>query len=47
MITDEGLEILQNMEAGRAGTGYDNAGDVVREHGQNFVRRVQFANQGL
>ncbi|MGB0460402.1 MAG: PulJ/GspJ family protein [Opitutales bacterium] len=47
MITDEGLQILQNMEAGRAGTGYDNAGDVVREHGQNFVRRVQFANQGL
>ncbi|MGB0184708.1 MAG: hypothetical protein ACPF9Q_04690, partial [Opitutales bacterium] len=47
MITDEGLEILQNMEAGRSGTGYDNAADVVREHGQNFVRRVQFSGQGL
>ena len=47
MITDEGLEILQNLEAGRSGTGYDNAADVVREHGQNFVRRVQFAGQGL
>lgn len=47
MITDEGLEILQNIEAGRSGTGYDNAADVVREHGQNFVRRVQFSGQGL
>ena len=47
MITDEGLEILQNIEAGRSGTGYDDAEDVVREHGQNFVRRVQFAGQGL
>lgn len=47
MITDEGLEILQNMEAGRSGTGYDKAADVVREHGQNFVRRVQFSGQGL
>jgi prepilin-type N-terminal cleavage/methylation domain-containing protein len=47
MITNEGLEILQNMEAGRAGTGYDKPEDVVREHGQNFIRRIQFAGQGL
>lgn len=47
MITDEGLEILQNMAAGRSGTGYDDAKDVVREHGQKFIRRVQFAGQGF
>jgi hypothetical protein len=47
MITDEGLEILQNMAAGRSGTGYTDAEDVVREHGQKFMRRVQFAGQGF
>jgi hypothetical protein len=47
MITDEGLEILQNLEAGRSGTGYDEPKDVVREHGQKFIRRVQFAGQGF
>lgn len=47
MITDEGLEILQNIEAGRVGTGYEEATDVVREHGQKFIRRVQFAGQGF
>ncbi len=47
MITDEGLEILQNLETGRSGTGYDEAEDVVREHGQKFIRRVQFAGQGF
>ena len=47
MITDEGLEILQNLAAGRSGTGYTDAEDVVREHGQKFMRRVQFAGQGF
>jgi prepilin-type N-terminal cleavage/methylation domain-containing protein len=47
MVTDEGMEILQNLEAGRSGSGYDDPEDVVREHGERFVRRVQFAGQGL
>ena len=47
MITDEGLEILQNLEAGRSGTGYTDAKDVVREYGEKFIRRVQFAGQGF
>lgn len=47
MITDEGLEILQNLEAGRSGTGYTDAKDIVREHGEKFIRRVQFAGQGF
>ncbi|CAI8274483.1 MAG: Uncharacterised protein [Opitutia bacterium UBA7350] len=47
MITDEGLEILQNIEAGRTGTGYKDAKEVVRKHGQRFIRRVQFAGQGF
>jgi len=49
ILSDEGMEILRNMELGRGGTGYDaNAGDdVVREHGEVFTRRVNFLARPL
>ncbi|MDQ8194706.1 prepilin-type N-terminal cleavage/methylation domain-containing protein [Coraliomargarita sp. SDUM461004] len=43
VLSDQGLEILENM----AGSGYDDVDDVVREHGDVFVRRVNFMARPL
>jgi prepilin-type N-terminal cleavage/methylation domain-containing protein len=48
IVSDEGLELLRLLNDGRAGTGYEDVGtetaedQVVREHGQTFIRRVNF-----
>jgi type II secretory pathway pseudopilin PulG len=48
VVSDEGLELLRLLEEGRAGTGYEDDGadtaeiQVVREHGEVFIRRVNF-----
>ncbi|MFQ3224869.1 MAG: prepilin-type N-terminal cleavage/methylation domain-containing protein [Lentimonas sp.] len=42
VVSDEGLEILRLLQDARAGTGYDDADDVVREYGEVFTRRVNF-----
>lgn len=53
MITDQGLEILQNMAEGRSGTGYVDGSfeskeeQVVREHAETYTRRVSFAARSL
>lgn len=44
VISDEGLELLQNIDEGRI---IDNAVDVVREHGEVFTRRVNFLARPL
>ncbi|MDQ8209322.1 prepilin-type N-terminal cleavage/methylation domain-containing protein [Coraliomargarita sp. SDUM461003] len=43
VLSDQGLGILENM----AGSGYDDVADVVREHGDIFVRRVNFLARPL
>ena len=51
VVSDQGLEILQNLADDRAGTGYANTeegvGNVVREHGEVYTRRVHFMAQPL
>ncbi len=42
VVSDEGLELLSLQAEGRAGTGYSNSEDIIREHGQTFTRRVYF-----
>lgn len=43
VLSDEGLRILENL----TGSGYANADDVVREHGEVFTRRVNFLARPL
>ena len=51
VVSDQGLEILQNLAEDRAGTGYANTAEgvanVVREHGEVYTRRVHFMMQAL
>ena len=51
VVSDQGLEILQNLAIDRAGTGYANTkegvANVVREHGEVYTRRVNFMAQSL
>lgn len=42
VVSDQGLDILRSLDEGRTGTGYNNGGEVVREHGEVFSRRVNF-----
>ncbi|MGC6605671.1 MAG: PulJ/GspJ family protein [Lentimonas sp.] len=42
VVSDQGLEFLQNIANGTGGTGYSNVDDIVREHGEIFTRRVNF-----
>lgn len=45
VISDEGAEILRNLDLNRSGTGYDDPKteqDVIVEHGEVFIRRVNF-----
>ena len=44
VISDEGLELLQNIDEGRINA---NSVDVVREHGEVFTRRVNFIARPL
>ncbi|WPJ97645.1 prepilin-type N-terminal cleavage/methylation domain-containing protein [Coraliomargarita algicola] len=43
VLSDEGLSILENL----AGSGYNHVDDVVREHGDVFIRRVNFLARPL
>jgi prepilin-type N-terminal cleavage/methylation domain-containing protein len=45
VVSDAGLEILSLPSL--AGTGYDDADDVVREYGEVFTRRVNFMARPL
>ena len=53
MITDQGLEMLQNVTEGRLGTGYVDEStmtaeeQIVREHSETFTRRVSFAGRAF
>jgi prepilin-type N-terminal cleavage/methylation domain-containing protein len=51
VVSDQGLEILQNLADDRAGTGYANTeegvANVVREHSEVYTRRVNFMAQSL
>ena len=47
VVSDEGLELLQRFEETGGFGGYDNAGDIVREYGETFTRRVNFMSQSL
>jgi prepilin-type N-terminal cleavage/methylation domain-containing protein len=48
VVSDEGLELLRLLNDNRTGTGYEDDGadtaeiQVVREHGDTFIRRVNF-----
>jgi prepilin-type N-terminal cleavage/methylation domain-containing protein len=43
VLSDAGLSILENL----AGSGYSDPVDVVREHGEVFIRRVNFLTRPL
>ena len=49
VVSDEGLELLRLLDEGRSGTGYSRSRpyDVVREHGEQFNRRVYFPSRPL
>lgn len=53
VLSEEGTELLQNLDANRAGTGYVDDSDgtaadkVVREHGEVFTRRVNILARPL
>ena len=47
VVSDYGLELLQLLDEGRSGTGYSKPEDVVREHGEQFNRRVYFPSQSF
>ena len=47
MVSDDGLELLRLLDEGRSGTGYSKPEDVVREHGEQFNRRVYFTSQSF
>ncbi len=42
VVSDDGIELLRLLDEGRSGTGYSSPNDVVREHGEQFNRRVYF-----
>ena len=45
VVSDDGLERLRLLDEGKSGTGYSKPEDVVREHGDQFYRRVYFPTQ--
>jgi prepilin-type N-terminal cleavage/methylation domain-containing protein len=51
VVSDQGLEILQNLAENQAGTGFANTAEgvanVVRQHGEVYTRRVNFMAQAL
>ena len=47
VVSDDGLELLRLLDEGRSGTGYSKPEDVVREHGEQFNRRVYFPSQSF
>ena len=47
VVSDYGLELLRLLDEGRSGTGYLSPYDVVREHGEQFNRRVYFPSQSF
>ncbi len=47
VVSDNGLELLRLLDEGRSGTGYSSPYDVVREHGEQFNRRVYFPSQSF
>jgi len=47
VVSDEGLDILNLLNEGVSGTGYDDTEDVIREHGEVFRRRVFFQGRPL
>jgi len=51
VVSDEGMEILANLQAGRGGTGFEDTqagrSDVIRQHGEVFKRRVHFQAKPL
>ncbi|MFL2832505.1 MAG: PilW family protein [Coraliomargaritaceae bacterium] len=47
VISDEGLLLLQRFEQVGSFEQYEVTGDIVREHGQTFTRRVNFLARPL
>lgn len=50
VISDEGSQILRNLDLNRTGTGYEDPKteqDVIAEHGEVFTRRVNFLARPL
>lgn len=47
IVTDEGFKLLQLLDSGVGGTGYSDAEEVVREHGEIYTRRVNFLARPL
>jgi prepilin-type N-terminal cleavage/methylation domain-containing protein len=47
VVSDDGLELLRLLDEGGSGTGYSSPDDVVREHGEQFNRRVYFPSQSF
>jgi len=46
-ISDEGLQLLQRFDEVGAFDKYETASDIVTEHGQTFIRRVNFVARPL
>lgn len=49
VLSDEGTKLLQNLNLGRGGTGYQagEGGEIVKQHGEVFTRRVNFLARPL
>lgn len=49
VLSDEGTELLQNLDAGRGGTGYQagEGEEIIKQHGETFTRRVNFLARPL
>ena len=47
VISDEGLQLLQRFDQVGSFEQYEDTGDIVREHGETFTRRVNFLARPL
>lgn len=49
VLSDEGTKLLQNLDLGRGGTGYEagEGTEIVKQHGEVFTRRVNFVARPL
>lgn len=49
VLSDEGTQLLQNLDANRGGTGYQvgEGDEIIKQHGETFTRRVNFLARPL